>query len=171
MTDYIISDLHLEHYNIIRYCNRPFKSSEEMDSILVENWNNTVKEDDVVIFLGDLTINRAGFKRHLRSLSGIKRLVKGNHDRLSEDNLPRLFVETIDGVEIMFIHNPNDVPADYTGWIVHGHVHDKAPFFDAANKRFNVSVEAIGYTPIKLSKIIELIKASQTETNQIGAIA
>lgn len=162
MTDYIISDLHLEHYNIIRYCNRPFRSSEEMDAVLVENWNNTVKEDDVVIFLGDLTINRSGFKQHLRSLSGIKRLVKGNHDRFPEDSIPpRMFTETIDGIEILFIHNPNDVPDDYTGWVVHGHVHNKAPFFDAAHKRFNVSVEAIDYTPVKLSTIVELIKANQ----------
>jgi 2'-5' RNA ligase len=37
---YLISDLHLDHANIIHYCARPFLSScvSEMNSVLVHNW-------------------------------------------------------------------------------------------------------------------------------------
>ena len=44
-TTYLISDLHLDHANIIKYCSRPFLLSDvdEMNMVLVNNWNNTVK--------------------------------------------------------------------------------------------------------------------------------
>ena len=37
---FFTSDLHLGHENCIRLCNRPFSSIEEMDEILIENWNH-----------------------------------------------------------------------------------------------------------------------------------
>jgi len=35
--DYIISDLHLDHSNIIDHCDRPFGSVEEMNETLIEH--------------------------------------------------------------------------------------------------------------------------------------
>lgn len=35
--DYLISDLHLDHDNIIDYCDRPVTSVEEMNEQLVDN--------------------------------------------------------------------------------------------------------------------------------------
>ena len=48
------SDLHLGHANIIRHCNRPFASAEEMDEVLIENWNAKVTNADTIHILGDL---------------------------------------------------------------------------------------------------------------------
>jgi calcineurin-like phosphoesterase family protein len=39
------SDFHFGHFNIIRYCNRPFTNTEEMDA--------QVKPNDTLYFLGD----------------------------------------------------------------------------------------------------------------------
>jgi hypothetical protein len=58
MTRYLISDLHLDHANIIDYCDRPFTDVEEMNETLVENWNETVDDDDEVVFVGDLALTR-----------------------------------------------------------------------------------------------------------------
>ncbi len=53
---YVISDLHLDFANIIEYCARPFSPSdvEEMNKVLVDNWNNTVG-NNVIYFLGGLS--------------------------------------------------------------------------------------------------------------------
>ena len=50
---FFTSDTHFGHSNIIKFCNRPFKNAEEMDRVLIENWNNKVPEDGLVFHLGD----------------------------------------------------------------------------------------------------------------------
>ena len=47
------SDLHLGHRNVIKFCNRPWEDEKEMGKSLIENWNNTVGDNDIVFVLGD----------------------------------------------------------------------------------------------------------------------
>lgn len=85
---FITSDLHLGHKNIIQYCNRPFdfteQGIEESDDFLLAQYRDTVKENDMVIFLGDLTFkkNHKGQKMTeiITKLPGRKVLIKVNHD-------------------------------------------------------------------------------------------
>ena len=81
---YVTSDFHLFHANIIRYSNRPFKDVDEMNETIIQNYNLTIKDDDMVIHLGDLS---AGLKKRqnelkalLQRLKGKKILLRGNHD-------------------------------------------------------------------------------------------
>ena len=82
MTDWIISDLHLGHENIIKYCDRPFKDVEEMNRIIITRWNNLVANDDVVYFLGDMSYGRGSGKPGdwIRLLNGELVYFKGSHD-------------------------------------------------------------------------------------------
>ena len=59
---FFIGDLHLDHANIIKYCSRPFSSVEEMNNTMINNWNNSIKKDDVVFFLGDMALGRGSRK-------------------------------------------------------------------------------------------------------------
>lgn len=45
---YYIGDMHLGHKNVIEYDKRPFSSVDEMDNMLIMNWNNKVSDDDHV---------------------------------------------------------------------------------------------------------------------------
>ena len=88
----ISSDYHLGHSKIIQYSNRPFKSAEEMNEIIIKNHNQRVTPDDIFIHNGDfcfkhnLTLDvEAGGRpikaeQWLRRLNGHKIMMKGNHD-------------------------------------------------------------------------------------------
>lgn len=89
------SDLHFNHGNIIKYCNRPFISKQEMNHSLIQNWNKTVKEEDIVFILGDFCFgDKSKWRQLLNSLNGTKYLVQGNHDR--DIDIPRECFESVD---------------------------------------------------------------------------
>lgn len=78
---YISSDCHYFHNNILRYCNRPFQNSDEMNEELIYQHNKIVKKDDIVYNLGDFTFRSVqGAVEVLKRLNGRHRFIRGNHD-------------------------------------------------------------------------------------------
>lgn len=79
--NYYIADTHFGHANIIRFDERPFKDTLEMEQTLIKNWNKRVTKDDVVYILGDFCWGtEKDWLRILDKLNGAKVLIKGNHD-------------------------------------------------------------------------------------------
>ena len=75
------SDTHFGHENIIKFCNRPFKATQEMDEVLVKNWNNVVGPDSIIFHLGDFAFGGSQLWNDiLKQLNGHKILIIGNHD-------------------------------------------------------------------------------------------
>jgi calcineurin-like phosphoesterase family protein len=163
---FVISDLHLGHTNIIRYCRRPFSSVLEMDTVLLDNWNYTVKADDEVYYLGDLRHGRNAppASHFLEKLNGNITYIIGNHDEQLPSSLPFLKL-THQGLDFMLIHDPADVPKDYRGWVIHGHLHnsdyERFPFIDANRRTINVSAELVDYIPVSLDEIAGFARALQ----------
>jgi calcineurin-like phosphoesterase family protein len=73
------ADLHLDHLNIIKYSNRPFRSIEEMDSALINNWNEVVQPEDTVYDLGDFCMGNSA--KYIQRLYGKIIRIKGSHDK------------------------------------------------------------------------------------------
>lgn len=102
---YFTSDLHFGHKNIIEYCNRPFDDVEEMNAALINNWNETVSDNDTVYILGDLFMGkRDTWAGIVEQLNGHIRLVPGNHDqchpmRSKSKKFTSVFEEM--GIEVM----------------------------------------------------------------------
>lgn len=156
---WVWSDQHLGHANIIKYCNRPFKSVEQMDRTFYGHWNESVGADDTVVFVGDLAmrpaLNEETYAR-IRALPGAEKiLVVGNHDVSSTGELlaggfdsycAMLFADT--DPSLVFTHLPlREIPA---GWVnIHGHTHNNEPM--AETRHINVSVEQLEYRPVRLA--------------------
>lgn len=163
---FVAGDLHLGHANIIRFCGRPFPPGgvEEMDEVLIANWNRTVQSGDHVLFLGDLTYNRTGeaLRRYMERLNGRITFIRGNHDGGIRHAKDRLLMES-DGVRFLLLHNPRFAPPDFDGWIIHGHTHNNDlrahPFIDFRAHRVNVSADVTGLCPLPLASITALIGA------------
>jgi calcineurin-like phosphoesterase family protein len=175
---WFISDTHFGHANIIKYCNRPFSSVEEMDEIMIENWNKNIKPEDKVYHLGDVFHgpSKPSYKAQtIRRLNGHKRLILGNHDTF--EGIPewlRSFEKVMmwrmwPDFGITFSHTPihGTSISPKAKLNVHGHIHEKKSprsemYDDYANegKRFttswmNISVERTDYAPVHIDEILE----------------
>ena len=73
------ADKHLNHKNILAYCNRPFETVEEMNAVLINNHNSVVSPEDIVYDLGDFCQGDA--KKYLSRLNGNIIRIKGSHDK------------------------------------------------------------------------------------------
>ena len=81
MTTWFTSDHHFGHANIIKYCNRPFSSAEEMDEEMIRRWNEKVDALDLVYYIGDFSL-RGGVYRNsiVNRLNGDITFIPGSHD-------------------------------------------------------------------------------------------
>lgn len=175
---YFIADTHFQHENIIKYCNRPFSCAAEMNSQEICNWNNVVTDADDVYVVGDFILGSPERVKHiLYQLHGKIHLIRGNHDSQTKLNIyrecPDKIIEIVDlkylqykGLWFILCHFPIISP-DFVAMVtngnsevvsVHGHVHDAAPFFMPNENRFNVSADAINFTPVSIDKLWELIR-------------
>jgi calcineurin-like phosphoesterase family protein len=156
--DYVIADTHFGHDNIIKYENRPFVNSEEMDSEIIRNWNSIVSSEDNIFHFGDFFLcATAKMKRIMKQLNGNIYLIRGNHDRQSNTKLiERLgFVDVFDSYrykDYIFTHRPIEKPQIFN---IHGHTHSQRK---DDSKHICVSVEKLNYKPISFEKLEGKIK-------------
>ena len=79
---FFTSDTHFSHTNIIRFCDRPFKDTDQMDEEIIKRWNETVEPDDAVFHLGDIALGPiVKSLPKIARLNGFKVAILGNHDR------------------------------------------------------------------------------------------
>jgi calcineurin-like phosphoesterase family protein len=69
---YFTSDHHFWHANIIRYCNRPFATIEEMNESMIMAWNEVVSPNDDVYYLGDFSLALRSIELYTTRLNGTK---------------------------------------------------------------------------------------------------
>ncbi len=164
---FFISDTHFYHRNVIEYCNRPFKDELEMNRIMIDNWNNTVTDEDTVYFLGDFALRHnveEVYKDIGKQLKGHILFIRGNHDK-SRNIMNRYFnviemgsVLEYKGYNFILSHHPlynAQIPEGFVN--IHGHIHDKAlsrSQYDL-KRHINVSADVINFTPILLDDIIK----------------
>jgi calcineurin-like phosphoesterase family protein len=156
MTTFFSGCSHFQHQNIIKLANRPFNSVEEMDEILVENWNKTVGKNDIAYHLGDFAYrNVTNNNDILKRLNGRITLLQGNHDPTLWGHKYYEFKEN----KRLFVlcHYPFEEWNGYYRGAVHIHCHTHKPELISAERRFNVTVEATGYKPISLDEIMQYV--------------
>ena len=157
--EYFIADTHFNHENIIKYCNRPFENSNEMNEYIINKWNSVVTENDVVYHLGDVGFgNTEELKQLVGRLNGTKILIRGNHDYKrglngwKEVGFSKVYKKRLVLSNLILTHEPIEVEENYIN--VFGHIHDK-PLDERFNKsHICVSCDVIEYTPISIEKIV-----------------
>lgn len=136
---FFTSDTHFSHENIIKYCFRSFRTIDEMNQKLIENWNKIVGKNDIIFHLGDFIFTsgkrsqrQIETEKILQKLNGHKYLIIGNHDKeptykatgwIRYDNI--LEVHYQDYHPIILCHYPMIVwnKSQYGSYHFYGHCH------------------------------------------------
>lgn len=180
---FFCSDSHYGHFNICRYCHRPFTSRSQMDQTLINKWNSVVPEDGIVVHCGDFMLTHKPdvepYLKYMRKLHGKILLVRGNHDLIPlstepQENLiavvDKAFI-MVDGVKIYAEHYPcTAFNGDYQ---VFGHIHT---LFDGTcygidgdvpsrlrKNQYDVGVDQNGYKPVSYWELCDIFRNRMCE--------
>jgi calcineurin-like phosphoesterase family protein len=168
MKTFFTSDTHFGHANIIKYCKRPFSSTEEMDNALIHNWNSVVGPEDTVYHLGDFAVGGGPAAPYLRRLNGKIQFCLGNHDKRLmrsyldsgwEFDIPHLREVTVDKQEIILCHYAMKVwNGSHKGhWQLYGHSHGTLPD-DPTTLSCDVGVDCWNYFPVSMEQLRDKMK-------------
>lgn len=166
---YALSDHHFGHQNIIKYCHRKTEefNTEELTALedagsMILAHNAVVQDGDLVIFGGDVSASsqgRAWLPKIIKKLKGHKILIRGNHDKLSDEDYINIGFGSVHDVLVIgnlcFCHFP-EIPSVISFCqsrkliLCCGHTHK--PFKDYLDgvQRINLAVDVAGRTPLIL---------------------
>ena len=180
---FLYSDPHFGHQGVCKFMRndgvtklRPWDTAEEMDEHLVKVYNERVKPNDKIYFLGDVVINRKALKI-MHRLNGDKVLIRGNHDIFRDNEYREYFRElrayhVMSGMILSHIPLHTDSLGRF-GTNIHGHLHAnrvmKPRGFDVktgeilysneVDVRYHcVCVEQTDWAPILFEEVIARIK-------------
>lgn len=177
---FFTSDQHFNHANIIKYNNRPFANSDEMNNAMIDRWNEVVDDGDVVYQLGDFTLGTTRDAAHFISqLKGDIRFVHGSHDKwdlkkpllysrslLTISHLGGLYaVRGVDELPIVLCHyamlrwDRSHHGAFHLFGHSHGHLENPAP------RSMDVGVDCTNFYPITFDEVLARIGNQEPSEN------
>lgn len=168
------SDEHYGHNNVIKFCNRPYTSLEEMTEGLIANHNSVVKKGDLVYHLGDMfwrtvPLHEAMSIRY--RLNGQHFYINGNHEELFERNpeLGKTFIWQKDIAKLKIRDYPNIILCHYAmrvwegshkdAWHLYGHSHNglsrsvQGMTREESALSLDVGVDAFNMFPVSLEEV------------------
>ena len=177
MARYWTSDLHFQHVNIIKYCDRPFKSAERMDEVLINNINMRAGERDTLVHLGDFMCygGERGVpgekKKEAYYIDQIKPTfvnIKGNHDTNNRVNsVADLLITHLGPYMVSASHYPSPMnPENRLSIHLCGHVHNLwKHYYDKKNKilNINVGIDVWNYQIVSDQELIDYIQKVKRE--------
>lgn len=162
---FFLADTHFGDEGILWYEKRPFETVEEMDEKIIENWNQTVKEEDQLFLLGDFSFYPEDQTREIGNrLKGKKTLILGNHDTMGIEFYRTCGFEQVisypviyDGFYILS-HEPLYLNKNMPYANLFGHVHGNPIYSSCSGQSYCLCVERTGYIPIEFTQIKKEMK-------------
>lgn len=169
MRTWITSDLHFGHTNIMKFCPQArarFRNDVDyMNEEMINEWNHTVSDGDLVYILGDVAfLPSADAVKIMKRLNGDKILIEGNHDRklLNDPVFRSCFKEvhqylgiTYNKHRICMFHYPiAEWDQMHRGALhFHGHLHGGVSGLEKYRAR-DMGMDATGYIVVEMERAI-----------------
>jgi len=150
------SDYHFGHKAICKYRDQ-FKTPDEHDEYIMEQFRKVVGKRDLTYFLGDMAFTEEGLDK-IATLPGRKRLIMGNHCfqhyKGYQSKVFEVFEEVLGskkykGAWLTHIPiHPDELRGNYC---IHGHGHT----FELDDSRYqSVCLEITDYKPVEIKDVI-----------------
>jgi calcineurin-like phosphoesterase family protein len=134
---WFIADFHLDHFHILRYCDRPFPNVQDMNRAILDRLNQRVKPNDTLYFLADFCMGTRERTVQFRTQIHFRRIfaVPGNHDKqvrkLTQEFhlLDDLAEVSVNSQRIVLCHYAMRVwhHSPRGPWHLYGHSHGRLP--------------------------------------------
>lgn len=190
------SDLHFGHRNVLKFCNRPWEDEKLMGRGLIQNWNNTVGDNDIVFVLGDtFWFNDShSIKRALSQLKGKDiYILPGNHDEFESYHRvvdPRIHL--CQDVMVVWITEENQPKREV--WLSHypmmtwphrengayqffGHIHSRPDKFEGVDQdlplhwnQADVGCDFWAWTPVDLDTLMAYCAMKKEEMDKLTGL-
>jgi calcineurin-like phosphoesterase family protein len=158
-------------FHLYKFKDGAMVKNENFDEI-IHRQTSTVKDNDVYIYLGDFADGEIHDSKLLepaiKKLKGIKIMVLGNNDTLSEDfYLNAGFKYVVEGFkygDLIFTHQP--IPHEKGTINIHGHFHGSRKYYEISyDNHASISTKDNDFKPILLKDILD--KFSRGEYSEI----
>jgi len=155
MSIFFTADTHFGQERTLELSKRPFKDVDHMNDAMINRWNKTVKDEDVVYHLGDF-----GDIEIAEQLYGNIVLIKGNYETdgdMSDSELKKYFSDVRDDMVvripglnpvIKLVHEP--LKMDDKVFNLFGHIHKLQM---VKRKGLNVGTDCHNFTPIDVETV------------------
>jgi len=164
---FFTADEHYYHKNIIKYCNRPFAKSNEMDFEIIRRHNEVVSNGDTVIHGGDFTLAKADLARNIiRQLNGDHVFLQGSHDRWNR-NCQQIWERKIEEQYIVVCHYAMRTWArsHYNSWQLYGHSHGT---LEPIGKQWDIGVDNNDFYPVSFEQLKEIMDKRPDNPNKVN---
>jgi calcineurin-like phosphoesterase family protein len=161
MTVWFTADTHFNHRRTLELSKRPFKNVNEMNNVMIKNWNRVVGKHDTVIHLGDF-----GDYEFSHKLNGQIVLLFGNYERKDVEQGIITKDDLINKYNFIIVHDDKMMlyrGLDETFYLVHEPLHMKLDEFYlfghihklqmVKRKGLNVGVDCHNFAPIDLETV------------------
>lgn len=164
MARFISSDIHFDHKMIAHW--RGFSSTDEMNELIIANWNSKVSKKDDVYILGDFTLN-AQLKKAEEFIDRLNYaqlyFIMGNHDNDKMKKSSK-FIWVKDyhemkhnNIPIIMCHYPLATwrNVHYGSVNFHGHCHGSYP---SSNRQLDIGIDTNNLSPYTFDEAFDKMK-------------
>jgi len=185
MTDFVTSDIHFGHKNIMTFCavtRARFKNDVDyMNEQIIREWNQMVTPRDHTYILGDVAFcNVETAVKFMKRLNGSKTLIIGNHDKklIKQREFQDCFIDwqdyysiNVNGTKVIMFHYPiSEWDQMHRGSVhLHGHVHG-GPSSLEGSRALDVGMDATGQVVTRLDVMVERALKGSIRAHHQGSV-
>jgi calcineurin-like phosphoesterase family protein len=170
MTYWFTADEHYGHSNIIKHCNRPFDTIEQMDEELIRRFNALVGKNDITVHAGDfcwLNSKNDVQSKYIKRLHGIHIFLRGSHDGWLPGSAKYIWEKIIYSKQIVVCHYCMRTwrKSHYNSWHLFGHSHGRLA---TVCKSHDIGVDNNNFRPVSFDEIAMIMKFKADNMNYVG---